>query len=252
MTYPGGKGSVYHQIINLMPPHTTYIEPFLGGGSIMRLKRPAEVNIGIDRDGAAVDSFRKLLASPEVASIESSSTSPPDAAVLPPAAPPISTRVEHGDALEFLRSYAWRGGELIYCDPPYLMETRSSKGRMYACEMTVRDHRRLLEVLRSLPSMVILSGYASPLYDARLAGWNTHSFNAVTRSGRVAREWVWYNFPEPFELHDYRYLGKDFRERERIGKKKKRWRAKLASLPPLERHAIFSAIEELRSEGSSR
>jgi DNA adenine methylase len=34
MGYPGGKSGagVYQTIINLMPPHTVYIEPFLGGG----------------------------------------------------------------------------------------------------------------------------------------------------------------------------------------------------------------------------
>jgi hypothetical protein len=34
MTYPGGKGGagVYQMIINQIPPHRVYIEPFLGGG----------------------------------------------------------------------------------------------------------------------------------------------------------------------------------------------------------------------------
>ena len=42
MTYPGGKrgAGVYQTIINLMPPHDVYIEPFWGGGAIKRQKRP--------------------------------------------------------------------------------------------------------------------------------------------------------------------------------------------------------------------
>lgn len=34
MTYKGGKAGagVYQQIINQIPPHDVYIEPFLGGG----------------------------------------------------------------------------------------------------------------------------------------------------------------------------------------------------------------------------
>src|SRR5579883_3303215 len=54
--YPGGKAGdgVFQRIINLMPPHQVYIEPFFGGGAIMRLKRPARVNIGIDRDRTAL------------------------------------------------------------------------------------------------------------------------------------------------------------------------------------------------------
>ena len=59
-TYPGGKNGpgVYQRIISLMPPHQTYIEPFLGGGAIMRLKRPASLNIGIDRDRVPVEKAR--------------------------------------------------------------------------------------------------------------------------------------------------------------------------------------------------
>ena len=52
MAYPGGKAGdgVYQRLISLMPPHEVYIEPFLGGGAIMRHKRPALLNIGIDLD----------------------------------------------------------------------------------------------------------------------------------------------------------------------------------------------------------
>src|SRR5919198_4161482 len=60
MTYPGGKNApgVYQTIINLMPPHEVYIEPFLGSGAIMRLKRQARLNIGIDSDPQAIAQWR--------------------------------------------------------------------------------------------------------------------------------------------------------------------------------------------------
>jgi site-specific DNA-adenine methylase len=66
MNYPGGKNGagVYQQLINLMPPHHTYIEPFLGSGAILRLKRPAQASIGIDADADGVDRYRELLSSP--------------------------------------------------------------------------------------------------------------------------------------------------------------------------------------------
>jgi len=43
MRYDGGKGAMgcAQWIINQIPPHRVYIEPFLGGGAVLRLKAPA-------------------------------------------------------------------------------------------------------------------------------------------------------------------------------------------------------------------
>ena len=222
MTYPGGKGGsgVYQAIINLMPPHRVYIEPFLGGGAIMRLKRPAIASIGVDSDDDVVNTWPSL-------------------------AVPGCT-VMHGDAISFLRSYDWRGDELVYCDPPYLMEMRSCQRQLYRHEMTTDDHRRLLAVIRSIPAMVMISGYYSGLYAEALADWRTARFTTTTRGGNIAEEWVWMDFPPPLELHDYRYLGRNFRERERIKRKKTRWLNRLLRMDSLERHAIMMAIQEFR------
>ena len=47
----------------MMPPHEVYIEPFLGGGAIARLKRPAPLNIAMDLYRPAVDAFLELASS---------------------------------------------------------------------------------------------------------------------------------------------------------------------------------------------
>jgi DNA adenine methylase len=217
-TYPGGKGGsgVYHTIINLMPPHRVYIEPFLGSARVMKAKLPADRNIGLDLDGDMIAQAHLELASAELAS---------------------------GDGVAFLERFKWAGGELVYCDPPYLMETRASKRPIYKFEVT--HHERLLKAIKSLPCYVMISGYWSSLYAAELASWRHVSFQAMTRGGKPATEFVWCNFPEPTELHDYRYLGRDFRERERIKRKKARWSKRLSSMPALERHALFAAIREV-------
>jgi len=51
---------------------------------------------------------------------------------------------------------------LIYCDPPYLPETRKAGG--YEHELTREDHEDLLVALNNFPGMVMLSGYDNDLY----------------------------------------------------------------------------------------
>jgi hypothetical protein len=59
------------------------------------------------------------------------------------------------------------------------------------------------------------------------------------------------NYPEPVELHDYRYLGENFREREKITRQKRRWRARLLRMSPTQRYALLSSIAELNGASAS-
>lgn len=232
MSYPGGKNGsgVFQKIINQMPPHRVYVEGFLGGGAIMRMKRPAAIaSIGIDADGDVISSWRS-------ASIPSK---PPNLTVL------------QADAIEWLASNAslgdmMLGTTLVYLDPPYLMSVRSSPRRIYRCELTEADHVRLLGVIKGLTCMVIISGYRSELYERELKGWRVETFQTTNRGGGLVTEYLWLNFPKPLELHDYRYLGQNFRERERIKRKKARWVKRLTGMDSLERYALMEVIGELR------
>jgi DNA adenine methylase len=58
------------------------------------------------------------------------------------------------------------------------------------------------------------------------------------------QEWLWMNYPPPIELHDYRYLGNNFRERERLKRIKSRWVSRLDRMGDLERYALLSSIAE--------
>lgn len=149
-------------------------------------------------------------------------------------------RFEREDATAFLRRYPFTGSELVYCDPPYLHSTRGDLD-LYACEMTEAQHIELLDLLQRLPCYVMISGYWSRLYARSLATWSTFSYTAMTRRG-PATEHVWHNYPEPLELHDYRYLGKDRREREGIKLMQRRWTAKLDAMPRLKRQALLAAM----------
>jgi DNA adenine methylase len=66
---------------------------------------------------------------------------------------------------------------LFYCDPPYLPQTRTAKKVYQDFEMTVPDHRAILDALLACKGKVMLSGYPSDLYDSALAGWSRHTFD---------------------------------------------------------------------------
>ena len=212
-TYPGGKGLSFRNIINLIPPHEVYIETHLGGGAVMRHKKPAKKNIAIDLDGEVIAYWQnhtdKL---------------------------PADTRLICASAHDFLTTYPFCGNELVYCDPPYIRSTRRS-GRLYRHEYTDEDHRRLLELITSLPCKVLLSGYANPLYAQYLQQWNVVSFNAKTHGG-TATETLWFNFEKPTVLHDDRYLGANFREREKIRRRTENLKKKISGLDAREQQMI--------------
>jgi hypothetical protein len=126
-----------------------------------------------------------------------------------------------------------------------LFSTRASKRPLYKKEFgTIPQHKRLLNLLKSLDCMVMLSGYWSDLYEKELKDWRVVSYNSVTRSGNVAREYLWMNYPEPVALHDYSFLGANFTERQVIKRQVQRWRARLEKMPLLKRRALEMALDE--------
>ena len=68
--------------------------------------------------------------------------------------------------------------------------------------MDDRQHETLLDTITALPRCVMISGYWTPRYADALKNWNTASFQAMTRAGRTATEWLWVNFPAPVALHE--------------------------------------------------
>ena len=90
-------------------------------------------------------------------------------------------------------------GTVHYVDPPYLPETRD-RGRDYRHEMTRSDHVDLLDCLRSLRGVVVLSGYASALYDDALNGWRRIEIKTVADRAAPRTEVIWCNFADATPL----------------------------------------------------
>ena len=216
MRYPGGKGKCFQRLISLMPPHTTYIESHLGGGAVLRNKRPADVNIGIDADPNVIKRWQRDH--------------------------PGLCQLVNGDAESFLTNYDFRGGELIYSDPPYLIGARRKKN-IYRHDYAASDHEVLLTVLKALPCKVMVSGYDTSMYREYLAGWRCVSFPAMTHTG-VREEYVWLNFDPPTRLHDASHLGATFHERQSIKRRFARMENKFGRMKQVERNHLLVLLNE--------
>lgn len=201
----------YQAIINLIPPHTIYREPFLGSGAVMKKKAPAAQNFGIDKDADAINDFE----------FDGNFTG-----II-------------GDGISHLQQLKATKDTVVYCDPPYVHSTRTSRSR-YKYELTDDQHVQLLDAIKKLECYVLISGYRCELYDTHLATWRRVDFQVMSRGG-VRTESVWFNF-DPGTVHYHTFAGKDFTDRQRIKRKAERWAANFKALPPAERQAVMSAL----------
>jgi DNA adenine methylase len=281
LKYHGGKSYLARRIIELMPEHEVYIEPFCGGCSVLLNKPRVAAEVCGDAYGAVINFWRTLQRDVDnvVAILNDVAYRREDfnfakkfCENIRPDSDPLTW------AVEFLvwnrmsrgglgRDFAWserrRGGMpgdvnawdtmvramkqvrsrigrvsfsatdargliftyakdnrdvLIYCDPPYLHETRAVRSA-YAHEMSYEDHMELLALLRRCEGKVMLSGYDSPLYHTALKGWRCVRWDMANHAGQSdvkqrRIECLWMNFDEAQDhAHDRRRRAADERER---------------------------------------
>ena len=210
MHYPGGKAKTFHHVVNLIPPHKVYIEPFLGLGSVMKAKKRAQVEFGVDLDKRAL----------KLSNLKNA-----------------GVRLIHDDGISFLKSFPFEGHEVVYCDPPYHPKTRK-RDRVYKYDFDQRDHIRFLNLVTRLQARIIVSGYENEIYHRHLNGWHTYIYSCKAHD-TLRKECLWYNFPRPNQLHDYRYLGSNFRERQTIRRRLERIKFRLNKLTNQERSFLL-------------
>lgn len=116
--------------------------------------------------------------------------------------PDLSTRLNgvfifNKQAIEVIQAFN-TPDTLLYCDPPYLLETRVSK-TVYSSELSTDDHIELAHVLNNFNGKVVLSGYASPLYNRLYKDWNADKKKISNHSSQQAKkdkktEMLWKNY----------------------------------------------------------
>lgn len=223
--YNGGKNNagVYQSIINCFPIHDIYLELFVGSGAIYHYKAPADISI--------------LMDMVQLCDL------------------PLKDRIRPGDlfinndALIFLDiagsilNYLVTAGNkiLIYLDPPYLLYTRSCQKKMYNFEMSVNDHISLLSHIIKLKCMVAISSYDNKLYNDYLHDWFKVPYKVITRSG-IKSEILYLNYEIPYLLHDYSYIGGNFKEREKFKLIHDNMLSKINRLPAALKNKIVNSI----------
>lgn len=65
LNYPGAKWGMAQEIVSLMPPHRSYLEPFFGSGAVLFNKPPSAIETVNDIDGDIVNFFTVLREQPE-------------------------------------------------------------------------------------------------------------------------------------------------------------------------------------------
>jgi DNA adenine methylase len=279
LKWHGGKHYLTRRILELMPPHLHYVEPYFGGGQVLFARDPADrrywwpgrtsdgraaggvselVNdldgdlmnfYAVLKDPALFDRLRHrleltLFSEAEWAAARDAlaggrgdtvgraaalfvSVRQSRQALRKDFATPVRTRLRGGrqdhvnawwgavdgledahhrlrnvmvvcrPALEVIRQED-TGATFFYLDPPYLHETRAARDA-YALEMSDADHGELLDTIRQCKGKVILSGYASAMYDAALSSWSRHEVElpnnaAGGRKKDRETEVLWCNF----------------------------------------------------------
>lgn len=247
LRYPGAKWSLAQWIVDQLPEHTQYLEPYCGSAAVFLSKKPAEHEIINDMNGDIVNLFRVLRShsleliaqvnlTPWSREEYEASYEPCDDAIerarrflvrcwqahgtttcsqtgwrnvgsqgngsttavwkrLPERLAAIANRLKDAEieckpAIDLIAKYNTEDC-LIYADPPYVLSTRA--GKLYSHEMTTKDHEELLTALLRHRGPVVLSGYAHPLYDNALSGWQRKTMPALAEHGKRAEEVLWLN-----------------------------------------------------------
>lgn len=258
LKYPGSKWRIADKLVELIPPHHTYLEPYFGSGAVFFRKVPSDIETINDLDGDVVNLFqciredseklaRLVMATPYSRQMYDDSFKVDLIAemllgqdrfhkacqflvrcwmghgfrlngykvgwkndvqgrermyalwnwyrlpewIIEAAERLRTVQIECSPALELIGRYDY-GNVFMYLDPPYLLGTRN--GKQYRHEMTDGEHEEVLQKVIDSKAKIMISGYASEMYDDMLSGWHRKEFRSHAEMGSRRTEVVWMNY----------------------------------------------------------
>lgn len=239
--YYGGKQRLAPWVVEHLPEHRVYVEPFAGSAAVLLAKPQVRQEVLNDLDGNVINFYRVLRDQPEdlavacsltpysreeyaaCADLDGATTDLERArrwwcrstqgfgqsatrqtgwsistAQTTPRMHQLTRRVdrfaelaerlrhvfiENRDALDVIARFGADPTAVLYVDPPYLRSTRSAP-TCYQHEFQEPDqHQALAAALNACKAAVVLSGYASDLYDDLFDGWHRSERVVTMRAG---------------------------------------------------------------------
>ncbi|PKB18368.1 hypothetical protein [Flavobacterium sp. 5] len=223
--YTGHKNinGLYQKIINQVPKHSMYAELFAGSAAIYeKFTVPAAINI-----------LNEI--NPEVYTLLCEKFKFKNVVLW------------NRDALEFLQKmkFIWYNDVFVFLDPPYHHNSRPLATELYEYEMKDIDHVQLLETVLEMDCNIMIIHPKCELYDNFLHDWRKVEVK-VRYHKKTSIECLYMNYPDPVELQDYSFLGKDCWDRQRISRKIEAYQKKFKKIPVLERNYIINKLNELK------
>ena len=65
LRYPGSKWNLASRIVELLPEHKTYLEPYFGSGAVLFTKQPSAIETVNDLNDDVVNLFQVIQQEPE-------------------------------------------------------------------------------------------------------------------------------------------------------------------------------------------
>ena len=208
-------------IVAAIPAHDVYIEPFPGGGGIMKRKPPAIRSIGTGPSRRATGSFEC----------------------------DCPAGLHHGCALRYPGAFPFQGRELACCDPPCVQPARRSERR---CRFDCTDdgHAALPGLLKPLDCQVTVSGYPSRLYDTHLASWRPVGMQVSNQACTVTGK-LWFSFA-PDRVHWVSCAGRGFTHRRTVKRKAEGRGRRYKAMPRDGRLAVPASIMSVEAGERAR
>ncbi len=214
----GGKSRLRKQIVELLPDHTCYVEPFAGAAWVLFAKPPSDVEVLNDKDQELINFFRVLRDKPEelIASFDWDLVSRAEFERLVNLDPSRLTDVQRAHRFYYILMAGW-GGEL---DHPRFQTSISDGGHgnrligalKHLCQKLEPVHKRLRTVIiecldwmecidrydRDTTVMYIDPPYPNNKcnYAHNMRSWDDH-WKLADRLGRARCKWILSSYDEP-------------------------------------------------------